>query len=155
MGHEILEEVNRLRNSPGKYVSMVISEYKANQDNYSFQEFQIIINQLELQDPVAKLRWEDGLYALGQQTLLDSVPGQEPPSWLNVRDFELKTVPNHVISMLLNGHLKKLLSPEMKLGAVAVKDQPSRTVLLKLADAYGQAQEKLQLETLPKDASFL
>ncbi len=40
--------------------------------------------------------------------------------------------------MLLNGHLKKLLSPEMRLGAVAVKDQPDRAVLLKLADVYGE-----------------
>ncbi len=48
LGREILEEVNRLRSSPGKYVGMVISEYKANQEEYDFSEFQIIVNQLEL-----------------------------------------------------------------------------------------------------------
>jgi hypothetical protein len=45
-------------------VELVIDEFRRNETAYNFDEFQIIVNMLEIQKPIRKLIWNEDIYEI-------------------------------------------------------------------------------------------
>lgn len=71
--------------------------------------------------PVGDLEFRESIY----MACIHQLDPQQPPShpqynYLNCSDFGDKTIHQHLVSFLLNGHLKKILNSEYRYAAIAI-----------------------------------